>query len=86
MSLLSNMDFFFTSFQNDLDDRANIGPDFPYRRGDTPIFNFDQGDENFLKTIPQLVKSLYSLSDLTVKQSLITQKFGEAFATCEECG
>jgi len=31
-----------------VEDRRNIG-EFPYRRGETPIFNFDQGDEPFIQ-------------------------------------
>ena len=70
----------------DLEDRRNIGPDFPYRRGDTPIFNFDEGDENFLDTIKPLVESLNQMSGIVAKQRRLTQAFGEAFAQCEECG
>eukprot|EP00094_Tigriopus_californicus_P012137 TCALIF_11729-PA protein Name:"Protein of unknown function" AED:0.22 eAED:0.45 QI:3/0.5/0.33/1/0/0/3/0/141 len=45
-----------------LTDRRNIGADFPYRRGDTPIFNFDVGDEPFLDSIPDLVKGLHQMA------------------------
>ncbi len=31
-----------------VEDRRNIG-EFPYRRGETPIFNFDDGDEAFVQ-------------------------------------
>ena len=33
-----------------VEDRRNIG-EFPYKRGETPIFNFDDGDEAFVQVI-----------------------------------
>jgi len=31
-----------------VEDRRNIG-EFPFKRGETPIFNFDDGDEAFVQ-------------------------------------
>ena len=33
-------------------DYSDIGTRFPYKRGETPIFHFDEGDEKFIETIP----------------------------------
>lgn len=68
-----------------LSDRRNIGADFPYRRGDTPIFNFDVGDEPFLDTIPNLVKGLHQMAKVVADQRQLTQAFGRAFSECQDC-
>ncbi len=65
--------------------RRNIGHDYPYRRGETPIFNFDEGDEPFLDTIKPLVNGVYQMADLITKQRSVTNSFGEAFQSCEIC-
>merc|ERR1711902_205471 len=59
---------------------------FPYPRGETPVFNFDQGDEGFIGTIPPLIHALDAVKDTVAKQRKITQAFGEAFDLCEACG
>merc|ERR1711890_209243 len=59
---------------------------FPYPRGETPVFNFDQGDEGFIATIPPLIHALDAIKDLVNKQRTITQAFGEAFDQCADCG
>ena len=64
----------------------DIGPDFPYRRGDTPIFNFDMPDDTkFLDTIPVLVKGVYNMVDRVNEQSKVTTKFSEVFGNCQIC-
>merc|ERR1712080_766588 len=60
--------------------------EFPYPRGETPVFNFDQGDEGFIGTIPPLIHALDAVKDTVHKQRKITQAFGEAFDLCEACG
>jgi hypothetical protein len=40
-----------------VEDRRNIG-EFPYRRGETPIFNFDDGDEAFVQVSMIFLSSL----------------------------
>merc|ERR1711890_53332 len=59
---------------------------FPYPRGETPVFNFDQGDEGFIGTIPPLIHALNAVKDTVHKQRKITKSFGEAFDQCEACG
>merc|ERR1712241_435584 len=59
---------------------------FPFPRGETPIFNFDAGDEGFIATIPELIDGLDKIKDVMHKQRKITQAFGEAFDQCEACG
>jgi len=60
--------------------------EFPFQRGETAIFNFDEGDEGFILTIPDLITGLNSVREVVHKQRKITQAFGEAFASCEACG
>jgi len=60
--------------------------EFPFPRGETPIFHFDQGDEGFIKTIPELIHGLDKVRGVVHKQRKITQAFGEAFDQCEACG
>ena len=75
---------------------------FPFPRGETPVFNFDQGDEvwkifdtirfyfflfqGFIATIPELIEGLDKIKDIMNKQTVITKAFGEAFDQCEACG
>merc|ERR1711862_93799 len=59
---------------------------FPYKRGERPIFNFDQGDEGFIATIPELIDGLDKIKNVMNQQRKITQAFGEAFDQCEACG
>ncbi len=73
------------SSRNEDSNSRDIGPDFPYRRGDTPIFNFDVGDDVFIHTIPDLTKSVYHMVDVVVEQRHHTDKFGGAIAECEQC-
>merc|ERR1711890_140539 len=47
--------------------------EFPYPRGETPVFNFDQGDEGFIGTIPPLIHALDAVKDTVHKQRKITQ-------------
>eukprot|EP00092_Neocalanus_flemingeri_P039728 GFUD01043266.1.p2 GENE.GFUD01043266.1~~GFUD01043266.1.p2 ORF type:complete len:106 (+),score=31.93 GFUD01043266.1:169-486(+) len=63
----------------------NVGK-FPFPRGETAVFNFDQGDEGFIATIPELIEGLDKIKDIMNKQRKITQAFGEAFDQCEACG
>merc|ERR1712203_24733 len=51
---------------------------FPFPRGETPVFNFDQGDEGFIGTIPPLIHALDAVKDTVQKQRKLTQAFGEA--------
>ena len=48
-------------------DRTDIGQ-FPYNRGETPIFNFDIGDEDFLKVSSEVlwIKNLFFVSHCLV--------------------
>ena len=75
---------------------------FPYKRGERPIFNFDQGDEvceqlfnliclswilqGFIATVPELIDGLDKIKNVMNQQRKITQAFGEAFDQCEACG
>jgi len=59
---------------------------FPFKRGERPIFNFDQGDEGFIGTIPELIEGLDKIKNVMNQQRRITQAFGEAFDQCEACG
>merc|ERR1711971_496170 len=59
---------------------------FPFKRGERPIFNFDQGDEGFIATIPELIDGLDKIKNVMNQQRKITQAFGEAFDQCEACG
>merc|ERR1711923_68605 len=59
---------------------------YPFPRGDTPVFNFDQGDEGFIATIPELIEGLDKIKDIINQQTGITKAFGEAFDQCEACG
>merc|ERR1712200_160924 len=52
-------------------DRTDIGQ-FPYNRGETPIFNFDIGDEPFLQTIPDLVTGLRDMANVVSEQTKVT--------------
>merc|ERR1719378_269993 len=52
---------------------------FPYPRGETPVFNFDQGDEGFIGTIPPLIHAL----DVDVEQR-DRQMLNETIESCEE--
>lgn len=81
-----NLSICFQGPEMKLEERRNIGPTFPYKRGDTPIFHFDIGDEPFIDTLKPLIKGIYQMSDLVSGQREITQAFGEAFAACEDCG
>merc|ERR1711981_558878 len=64
---------------------SDVG-EFPFQRGERPIFNFDQGDEGFIATIPELIEGLDKIKDVMNQQRKITQSFGEAFDQCESCG
>merc|ERR1712048_198670 len=70
---------------NSLRPNSDVG-DFPFQRGERPIFNFDQGDEGFIATIPELIEGLDKIKDVMNQQRKITQSFGEAFDQCESCG
>merc|ERR1712083_147769 len=70
---------------NSLRPSSDVG-DFPFQRGERPIFNFDQGDEGFIATIPELIEGLDKIKDVMNQQRKITQSFGEAFDQCESCG
>merc|ERR1711933_633282 len=50
----------------------NVGQ-FPFPRGETPVFNFDQGDEGFIATIPELIEGLDKIKDIMNKQTVITK-------------
>ena len=64
----------------------DIGLDFPYRRGDTPIFNFEYADDcKFIDTVPKLVRGVYNMVDMVQEQNKVTQKFGDVFSKCEIC-
>ena len=64
----------------------DIGPDFPYRRGDTPIFNFEYADDcKLIDTIPNLVRGVYNMVDRVNEQNKVTTKFSDIFANCEIC-
>jgi len=65
-------------------DRTDIGQ-FPYNRGETPIFNFDIGDEDFLKTIPDLVTGLRDMANVVAEQTKVTGAYGAAFLDCPDC-
>merc|ERR1711879_421132 len=65
--------------------RAEMGQ-FPFKRGERPVFNFDQGDEGFIGTIPELIDGLDKIKNVMNQQRKITQAFGEAFDQCEACG
>merc|ERR1712018_142113 len=67
-----------------LQPNSDVG-DFPYQRGERPIFNFDQGDEGFIATIPELIEGLDKIKNVMNQQRKITQSFGEAFDQCESC-
>merc|ERR1712154_593074 len=45
--------------------------EFPYPRGETPVFNFDQGDEGFIGTIPPLIHALDAVKNTVQKQRKI---------------
>jgi len=59
---------------------------FPFPRGETPVFHFDQGDEGFINTIPELITGLDKIRGILNQQTKITTAFGEAFDQCEACG
>jgi len=64
----------------------DIGPDFPYRRGDTPIFNFEYADDcKLIDTIPNLVRGVYNMVDRVNEQNKVTAKFSDIFTNCEIC-
>merc|ERR1712244_121768 len=70
---------------NSLRPNSDVG-EFPFQRGERPIFNFDQGDEGFIATIPELIEGLDKIKDVMNQQRKITQAFGEAFDQCDSCG
>merc|ERR1712137_849910 len=41
---------------------------FPFKRGERPIFNFDQGDEGFIATIPELIDGLDKIKNVMNQQ------------------
>merc|ERR1712045_494286 len=57
---------------NSLRPNSDVG-DFPFQRGERPIFNFDQGDEGFIATIPELIEGLDKIKDVMNQQRKITQ-------------
>jgi len=59
---------------------------FPFARGETPVFHFDNGDEGFINTIPGLIQGLDKIRSVVGQQTKITKAFGEAFDQCEACG
>ena len=64
----------------------DIGLDFPYRRGDTPIFNFEYADDcKFIDTIPNLVRGVYNMVDRVNEQNKVTTKLSDIFVNCEIC-
>merc|ERR1719436_915090 len=64
-------------------DRTDIGQ-FPYNRGETPIFNFDIGDEPFLQTIPDLVTGLRDMANVVSEQTKVMEAYGAAFLDCPD--
>merc|ERR1712154_298490 len=70
---------------NSVRQNSDVG-EFPFQRGERPIFNFDQGDEGFIATIPELIEGLDKIKNVMNQQRKITQSFGEAFDQCEACG
>jgi len=60
--------------------------EFPFPRGEVPVFHFDQGDEGFINTIPGLIEGLDKIGRVVNNQNKITKVFGEAFDQCEACG
>merc|ERR1712156_375288 len=71
---------------NDVSRSSSDVGEFPYQRGERPIFNFDQGDEGFIATIPELIEGLDKIKNVMNQQRKITQSFGEAFDQCGACG
>lgn len=62
-----------------------IGTEFPYNRGETPIFNFDSGDEALLNTVPELVKSLHLMAGFVSRHTRIAKGYADAFSSCPHC-
>merc|ERR1712141_163543 len=66
------------------EEKKDIGQ-FPYNRGETPIFNFDIGDEPFIETIPGLITGLNDMSNAVAEQTKVTGAYGKAFLDCPDC-
>jgi len=64
--------------------RKDIG-NFPFNRGETPIFNFDEGDEAFLQTIPSLIEGLYDMAKYVNEQTKVPQMYSKVFMNCPDC-
>merc|ERR1712156_186401 len=64
--------------------RKDIG-EFPFNRGETPIFNFDQGDEAFLNTIPDLIDGLHDMTRYVQEQTKLPQMYSKIFLNCPDC-
>ena len=58
---------------------------FPFNRGETPIFNFDQGDEAFIQTIPDLINGLHDMAIYVQAQTKVTSLYGRVFQNCPDC-
>ena len=58
---------------------------FPFNRGETPIFNFDQGDEAFIQTIPDLINGLHDMARYVQAQTKVTSLYGRVFQNCPDC-
>merc|ERR1712060_426905 len=71
---------------------SDVG-DFPYQRGERPIFNFDQGDEGFIATIPELIEGLDKIKNVMNQQRKITSNplkvprrlFEDSFQHASQC-
>ena len=59
--------------------------EFPFNRGETPIFNFDEGDGAFLKTIPSLIDGLHDMARYVQAQTKIPQMYSKVFLNCPDC-
>ena len=59
--------------------------EFPYNRGETPIFNFDAGDEAFIQTIPSLIEGLHDMARYVQSQTKVTSMYGKVFQNCPDC-
>jgi len=58
---------------------------FPFNRGETPIFNFDEGDEAFLQTIPNLIEGLHDMTRYVQAQTKLPSMYGKVFLNCPDC-
>merc|ERR1712026_183041 len=59
--------------------------EFPFNRGETPIFNFDEGDEAFLQTIPSLIDGLHDMTRYVQAQTKLPSMYSKVFLNCPDC-